>query len=352
MAGMAVRACVLLTGLRSLAAVSTDPADQCSPTDPTDQCSAFLQVHAMQSSRIGKNHSAGCPEMLGNLPPGSNCPKPTWVDAMMDADPSPGKVFMDVGCNKGDDAIEWMERWGPGDGHFWSKKRWVKALEAAGIQHFACGKPDTNIKRAIPSAETARPTSVCIEPMNANVMLLKNLSAQLGYDRTVESGSFHIVHAALSDKAEPNQTVEFQAGNQPGDELGHISALQTPVPLSTVDTVASELRLPRVDVLTIDTEGFDPAVIYGANSTLLNVRYLEFEVHRDLKNSPWGYTTLKSIVTHLDTLGFTCYWAGNNGRLLNMNRCWSEKFELGGWNNAACVKRNDVWAEVLEVFSN
>lgn len=276
---------------------------------------------------------------------------------MVDADPSPGKVFMDVGCNKGDDAIEWMDRWGPGHHpqhgeRFWSKQRWVDALESLMVQNsladFACGRPDTNIKRATQSTKTMKkPTTVCVEPMTANVNLLRNLSKQLGYDQSSEHGSFHIVQAALSDKAEPNQTVDFETGDgdKQGSEVGHISTLQMPVPLSTVDSLVSDMNLPKVDVLTIDTEGFDPAVIHGAKSTLASVRYLTFEVHRDLENSPWESTTLKSIVNHLDTFGFTCYWAGNNARLLDMEKCWSENFERGAWSNAACVKRNDVWAD-------
>jgi len=77
----------------------------------------------------------------------------------------------------------------------------------------------------------------------------------------------------------------------------------------TVDNLVKQMNLPRVDILKIDTEGWDPAVLLGAFSTLSSVRYLEFEVHRDLKKTPWHSTKLKLVIDKLhDEKEFECYW--------------------------------------------
>jgi len=303
----------------------------------------------VQTTHTQTDTDARCPEQLPfDAPFGTNCPKAVWVDDMVQKDPSPGKIIMDVGCNKGDDAIAWMERWGSDQELFWSKGRWVEALKHRGANNFACGEPTTNVARAIQNI-TLGPTVVCVEPMAANARLLREVSAQLGYDQSGTHGSFHLVEAALSDKAVPGQTVEFHDA-EAGSETGHISSILQTTPLKTVDSLAEELKLPRIDVLTIDTEGWDPSVIYGATSTLQHVRYLEFEVHRDFTSSPWGSTSLKSVVDHLDKLRFICYWAGNDAHLLNIKMCWSDQFERGTWANVVCVKSGDPWEKVLEAF--
>merc|ERR1740138_560257 len=141
------------------------------------------------------------------------------------------------------------------------------------------------------------------------------------------------------DTAAPNQTVAFPDGLPGQEDLGIRSFAQIDVPVKTVDGLVAEIGLPRVDILLVDTEGADPAVLRGATNALKSVRYLEFEVHRDLQQTAWSTTTLSSVVQDLDKQGFECYWAGNDAKLLNMNKCWSANFERGTWANAACVKR-------------
>ena len=51
---------------------------------------------------------------LPDAPWGTNCPMSAdWVDAMVLSVPSPDKIIMDVGCNKGNDLVAWMERFDP-----------------------------------------------------------------------------------------------------------------------------------------------------------------------------------------------------------------------------------------------
>ena len=39
------------------------------------------------------------------VPLQTKCPLPLWTAVMRDADPSPNKVIVSIGCNKGDDII-------------------------------------------------------------------------------------------------------------------------------------------------------------------------------------------------------------------------------------------------------
>lgn len=316
---------------------------------------------------------------------------------------------MDIGCNKGNNAIKLMERWDLSANHFWSTAKWMHFLannlhtggyacpaspdvdttatcavgwgctcqgfsDCFGTDHlkglWGTASPDAQVwwhKRkcttsptgaSCPAAVNAsthalahssdKPTGICVEPMRANVKLLNQASAGLGYGAQTAHGSFHVVQAAIMNKADTNQTVEFPDGD-PGLETAGLPAF-FPVPVKTVDMLKADFALSRIDILTIDTEGADPYVLQGSLKTLPTVRYLQFEVHRDLKQTAWGKITLRSIVTMLDQQGFDCYWAGNNGNLLSMNNCWSPKFEIGTWANAACAKRGDIWSEVLKRF--
>jgi len=305
----------------------------------------------------------------------TDCPEDVWVDAMVEADPSPDKIIMDVGCNKGDDSISWLERWDPSPHGFWNTSRWRNYYDEVLIQPLPDQKAgwfQSRLSHCLPFRPVSRPATVrqlalqsktvgqspiavCIEPQKENVELLHNASSTFGYGST-KYGSLKIVQAALTDHADLNETIEFPNGMPGQENLGLSSNMwgrySSSVKLLTVDNLVKQMNLPRVDILKIDTEGWDPAVLLGASSTLSSVRYLEFEVHRDLKKTPWHSTKLKLVIDKLhDEKEFECYWAGQNGRLLSINRCWRETFEKGFWGNAACVKRTDKWASVLQRFS-
>jgi len=124
-------------------------------------------------------------------------------------------------------------------------------------------------------------------------------------------------------------------------------ASHTRVPVKTIDQIVQSLALPRVDILDIDIEGSDAAALAGAAETLKSVRYLQFEVHRNLVGTSWHSTTLHSVVEKLARQGFDCYWTGDDGKLLSLNQCWKDEFETGTWANAACVRQGDPWAQIL-----
>merc|ERR1719355_465449 len=71
----------------------------------------------------------------------AHCPGTSWIDSPVRADGNRSKVAFDVGCNKGDDAVRWLKRYGNRD--FWGIGAWANTL-AADKYRWACRKPDQN----------------------------------------------------------------------------------------------------------------------------------------------------------------------------------------------------------------
>mmetsp|Transcript_66651 Transcript_66651/g.126964 ORF Transcript_66651/g.126964 Transcript_66651/m.126964 type:complete len:425 (+) Transcript_66651:74-1348(+) len=303
-----------------------------------------------------------CSQVRPEGPPnGTTCPDPVWVDEMVRADASPGKTIVNIGCNKGNDAIRWMELWDMSTEHFWSQAKWNELMPKEVASTFACAPQRqyvtaSTLQPASKQSKKAVPTGICVEPMPNTIGLLNLTAKALGYNASTLHGSLHIVPAAVVGKASAGETRSFPNVN-PGTENVKLQVLETDemkcnpcdVPVKTVDSILQELAVEDADILLIDTEGYDAEVLKGAKRTLAKVRYLEFEVHRDIK--PWSSVSLKSVVTDLDQQGFDCYWAGNNGKLTDIKNCWSDLFERGMWSNAVCARRGDVWSGVLQKFS-
>ncbi|CAJ1389582.1 unnamed protein product [Effrenium voratum] len=271
------------------------------------------------------------------------CPSDDWVKKMAEVDPNPDKVIMNVGCNKGHDSIAWLQMFDQEP--TWDLKKWARS-----VPNGPC-KVDSDLPRPPSFSSSKGPVAVCVEAAPQNVKLLKKVQKKFGYEPSA-SGGFHVVHAAVMDVARPGSTVSFPdapAGQErAGLSYRDKSWKMTTVPAETVDTLALKFKFPKVDVLIIDTEGADPAVLDGAKETLKTVRYLLFEVHRDLKGSHWSKRTLLSVVQMLDSRGFDCWWAGVHGETASVTQCYEPRFEQILWSNVVCVKRDDVWWHVLE----
>ena len=112
------------------------------------------------------------------------------------------------------------------------------------------------------------------------------------------------------------------------------------VSISTLDSLlgSDPHNIPKVDLLSIDVEGYDFNVLLGAKKVLPHVRYLEFEYNW---KGPWGRQPLKTAMEYLEGLGFVCYWAGNRGHVWRITGCWRDSYDLHFWSNVACVNAND-----------
>jgi FkbM family methyltransferase len=102
---------------------------------------------------------------------------------------------------------------------------------------------------------------LCFEALRAYVDLLKSINANVfGAESPVE-----VIYAAVSDQ---NGEVEFPNGSRGAETMGIGRFLGSQVRMTTVDEMLRVHNISKVDVLVIDTEGHDPAVIGGAEHTL------------------------------------------------------------------------------------
>jgi len=298
--------------------------------------------------RAGQN-GTNCPVPL----PARFCPKEgAWLDEMIKVDPRPATVFIDIGCNKGTNLVKALERYDPNPGA-WSTTAFISTLTSHGMTNFACGQgphpaPSVTIRDVGADLSTAaRPVGYCVEPMPSTIQVLRAATQELGYD----SAHFRVIQAAAVRQASPGQTVPFPKAGAGEEAFGisHTSPEGTvDVPAMTVDSLSATEHLSHVDFLHVDVEGWDPDVLAGASQTLSVTRYVMFEVHRDIANSPWSSNTLRSVLDFMSQKSFTCYWATNDGSLINMHACWSDAWESEGWSNVACVKNGDPWAPVFQ----
>lgn len=286
-------------------------------------------------------------------PGNTNCPRDNeWLSRIVKADPHPGKIILNIGCNTAIDSIKMLQYFD--QRKFWSLRNWEKYSGG----DFCHSNPDLPRPPHVDSKEV--PRAICVEAVPQTIRKVDRLIKQVGYKEDMHVGLLQTVHAAASDTALAGETVSFVdappgyeqggigGGNSNAGSIGKFKLVQ--VPKQTVDGLVDELKLPKVDMLIIDTEGHDPAVLWGAQKTLDKVRYLEFEVHRDVKGTTWENTTVFSVVEMLSRKGFDCYWAGVIGKLVSMTHCFERDrlFEPRGMANAVCVKRRDVWWEVME----
>ncbi len=87
------------------------------------------------------------------------------------------------------------------------------------------------------------------------------------------------------------------------------------------------LLLLQVFMLKIDTEGFDPAVLWGSVASLRRkaVAMIMFEY-----NAPniWAVTPLRTMVAWLEQLDYVCYFEGMP-RIYKLGRgCWNDAYEI------------------------
>mmetsp|Transcript_44100 Transcript_44100/g.125813 ORF Transcript_44100/g.125813 Transcript_44100/m.125813 type:complete len:362 (-) Transcript_44100:89-1174(-) len=282
---------------------------------------------------------------------GSNCPaEDHWLDLMVQMDPAPGKVIVDIGCNKGNDIVAMMERYD--QSHHWSTENYLAKLATRGLDRFSCPARAPKVKiREMKnrSAVASFPVGVCVEPMPTTTKVLRDVGNELGYN---ESVNYHVVQAAVVQEANPGQTIQMklvEAGNE-GSTLGAKDGTMAKVPAMTLDGIVATFGLHRIDMLHIDVEGWDPDVLFGGKRILESTRYMMFEVHRDIANSGWSRNTLRSVAGWLATKRFECYWA-NWPPTPILGGCWYEGWERMGWSNVMCLKASDMWAKMFRESS-
>ena len=204
------------------------------------------------------------------------CFEADWLDAFFaeEADiGTPTFLRISIGCKKGSYAIL-KARMGTSDAKF-DLPSWIEAL--GNFSRIVCGTRGQG-----PTNFPARSGEMhCIEPMPTTIRMLNDARDRVGLGEE----EFVVSHAAI---ASTNGVVKFpltMAGvENRGIHDGYANASQSlvDVNLYSLDSYARKFVKGRgpINILSIDTEGWDFDVLFGASSTLDRTFYVEFEYHK------------------------------------------------------------------------
>ena len=355
-------------------------------TVPTQRPEKSLHHEAVPSCSASCNTTVALSAMLD----ASSCPQAmSMYEAMAKADKAASKYrlapynFMSVGCNRGEDLISFSQLFD--ESGTYDHSAWVDALLESGMDEAkdVCGATDETAQDApqgqhrSSSSSSSRhsgggssaagtqnalqpPNAVCGEAMPRNVQLLKDtqkkLPGPLRSALTIVGAAFGGSDEAGTTVTFPNCAVGTEQSGIGGTEVKNANCPNADVKMVSVDSVADSRKLPSLDALFVDTEGHDPKVLEGAVKLLSKgaVRYVEFEVHRDLADTTWATTKLGSVVGSLDANNYACYWMGP-GHLTSLSDCYHPAYDANAaaltWSNVACVNRADTWFKVVDSFN-
>lgn len=377
-------------GSNQLRAISNESPTTKSSSAKPPKCSK--ETLSKIESQLVPNRCRKAGDMLCSFSMATRCPQSTWLDDYYheiqkdrvlaskagyfwspSIDP-PYQHFLgiSIGCNKGFDAINTL-RMGIHDDDI-NKSNWKGQMSHNGRLHGSICKQDRDTdlfdilpefqskSREPPAPSLKRPSGEmhCIEPVPSSFQLLNYSAQRLNY---IDKGLV-VTHAAISNVS---GTALFQAGNEYGgienngidtcerlDPSERANRCQAVPVMSLSDYMnkyvdSKPALLKPINILSIDTEGFDYEVLFGAtNDILRRVEYLEFEYH---SVGVWKDHNLSDAVEMLDTNGFTCYWAGMD-RLWRITDCWISHYDAHVWSNVACVNRSvmKLASKMEEIF--
>ncbi|KAI9002504.1 hypothetical protein DFJ74DRAFT_714033 [Hyaloraphidium curvatum] len=291
----------------------------------------------------------------------ANCPPFELLRGIAEriADPSPAVV--NIGCNKGYNVAAWLALWAPQLG-IHSGRQWFDALPGrTDRREGACKDAEQRYsparKAAFVAADPALPNVWCIDPVASNAELVRGALAKLVGDALP---AVRTVTAAFSYSPAPgtppgSRTASFR-DCKAGDELCSFEtgARSVSVPLLSVDEwIALEnphraSATGRISFMEIDTEGHDPAVLFGAAGTLASglVDVVLFEYHHV---GLWERVSLQIVVGMLAGHGYACYFPAA-GRTWRLDPCnWSEHWERDRWwSNVVCARGGTPFVEYLD----
>ncbi|EKX32405.1 hypothetical protein GUITHDRAFT_121410 [Guillardia theta CCMP2712] len=238
----------------------------------------------------------------------TNCPTERWYWDWQSKKSSHAFVYIEIGCNKGTDAITNVRAY--------------------------TGDPSVDVvswMKHIQMGSTACPMDMAL------------------WDRIKRAGrktGLKVFNLAFSSSAVP-ATAKFpvipSGVESVGIDTDHSDYKSFyDVRVTTVDQFVRTEGIRRIDVLKIDTEGNDALVLIGAVKSIMTFKpsYVQFENHGV---GHWSKISLKDVIDLLDTLSYDCFWATNDGRLIRITSCWSPSYEkVKSWSNVACSHRDDV----------
>lgn len=290
------------------------------------------------------------------------CPQATWFDRYYLQQQNVHRHHFRsiyVGCNKAFDAIETMSKLTK-DPAF-NKTIWMDVLvEASGLPRRkfrgVCKQDQASMESAAAKNTFFRWASAqlfCIEALPATAVALQAAVSKLN----LHEKGFQIVPAAISrqdgkaqfpksskDAGREDLGIDYCSSNNSSND-----DLCEEVPVYSIDTFINQKwnSTEIIQFLSIDVEGYDLEVLLGGIKELQRVEYVEFEYHRI---GSWINYPLSAAIDPLDSIGFTCYWAGSGGKLWRITGCYRNVYNYHYWSNVACVNRElvPVLAEQME----
>ena len=290
----------------------------------------------------------------------TRCPDSNWIDDLYQKGLPLGSkdgsfLGVSIGCNKGFDAIN-TARMGMKNMMF-DKQAWNENLLALGVRtRGACGQDASPQYELKMGSEPARRGEMhCVEPIPSTVESVKMAANELNLYKE----GFVVTQAAISSR---DGEISFPAGkDENGRETYSMDSCNNQqkknrnhcvdIPMYSLQTYIDTYVKSKgpINILSIDVEGFDFNVLFGAGSVLDRTQYLEFEYHQV---GSWGKLHVQDLVHLLDGKGFNCYWAGKK-KLWRSTKCELEKFDKWhGWSNIACVHRsqNELAQNMENIF--
>lgn len=206
------------------------------------------------------------------------CQNDDWLDKFYEEEADIGTesfVGISIGCNKGDDAIH-TARMGMSDPKF-DNSAWKAAI---GGLDGVCPEHHNQLKEI--RFPKRRGEMHCVEAMPANFQLLHTASQVLGLD----SEQFVVVNAALAARSGAAKFPDGAAGKEDLQLTQCAQSKEFQERCAEVDMYSLSDYVEKfvqskgpINSLSIDTEGLDFEVLFGAGPVLDRTMYLEFEYH-------------------------------------------------------------------------
>ena len=289
----------------------------------------------------------------------TRCPKRSWLAEyyaqVLASENVPDFLGISIGCNRAFDSIEFL-RLATGNTAKFDPVAWETALAEAGVQLETDSNSYCSAANPTPVfSQIAAPNRLasmhCVDPMPRTIEALQEAALMRGFKHENTNQDLVLeTHLAIGlQNGHAHFPFEAPAGAihtnfESCDESAHESLMCEEVPVFSLDSyVQSYLQREDpdriIDVIHINTDGYDPDVILGGKYVLLRTQYLEFEYHRW---GAWRRNTLRQVIRFLDTeTNFNCYWAGNRGNLwrINGDGCFFDYYENNHLAHIACANR-------------
>ena len=251
--------------------------------------------------------------------------------------------MLNIGANKGYNLVEFVQRYSAAPANL-THANWYSLLREHGCAAQCCGVCGLCRAQRIKQQATASVHLHAFELQQANAQMLQKLVRLAGLPVSVHS-------VAVSNAT---GTVYTASDVKPGSEsvgiakrAGNAKRLVAR-PVTTVDAFMAGHGVPRAHFVSIDTEGYDPLVMYGMERALTEKRIdvLEFEFNRKWKAVLQSARPMRPVVDWLHARGYVCFWQGNRGALAQISAgCYQEetrnRFGFAR-SNAVCTHRADV----------